>query len=79
MEKSSNQINTIKETYKDLKIGYENDYGVEFLLEGHQIYIANEGNGWFYQLRSDISGRTIEEDYDLDFEELVEELENFSL
>ena len=73
-----NQINTIKEIYNDLKIGQDYDHGVEFLLEGHQIYIAYEDQ-WFYQLRSDITGRTIEENWDLTFEELVEELENFSL
>lgn len=74
-----NQINKIKEIYNDLKIGQDYDHGVEFILEGHLIYISNEGDGWFYQLQSDITGRSIEENYDLDFEELVEELENFAL
>ena len=74
-----NQINTLKETYNDLKIGQDYDHGVEFLLEGHSIYIYNEGNGWSYDLQSNISGRSIEENYDLTFEELEEELENFAL
>ena len=74
-----NQINTLKETYNDLKIGQDYDHGVEFLLEGHSIYIYNEGRGWSYDLQSNISGRSIEENYDLTFEELEEELENFAL
>ena len=74
-----NQINKIKEIYNDLEIGQDYDHGVEFLLEGHTIYIYNEGSGWSYELESIITGRSIEENYDLDFEELVEELENYGL
>ena len=74
-----NQINTLKETYNDLKIGQDYDHGVEFLLEGHQIYIYNEGNGWSYELRSDVIGSTIAEGYDFTFEELEEELENYCI
>lgn len=48
----------------DITVNYTNEYGVMFDLPGHDLYIYNQGNGWSFQLRSLVTGRSIEEAYE---------------
>ena len=74
-----NQINTIKETYNEFEVGQLYDHGIELLLPGHSLYIANEGKEWFYEITSNITDRCIVEDYNLSFDNLLEELTTYDI
>ena len=57
-----------------IDIDYETDFGINFNLPGHEMYIFNEGDGWMYQIRSEFIEYTQDgEDFDT-LDDLLDEL-----